>query len=136
MIPLTFILINLAQALWHWYRIVKNNELITSKRKTLEYALASILVALIILGAKGSFKSGSWLADSLPLILFCFLTRLAFYDPFLNVFRKLPIAYEGQISKKKSFYDWFESQSGLPVMFLRVVYLAAFLIYLIIYLRN
>src|SRR6187551_1425636 len=136
MIPLIYILINLGQAVWHWFRIVKNNELIKSKRKTLEYALFSILAALIILGVKGSFKSGSWLIDYLPLILFCFLTRLAFYDPFLNVLRGKKLSYEGEISRKKSFYDWFEDQTGLPIMFLRVVYLAAFLIYLIIWMRQ
>jgi len=132
MIPLIYILINLGQAVWHWFRIVKNNELIKSKRKTLEYALASILAGLIILILSG------WQLTPLifHLIAFCILTRLAFYDAFLNIFRGLPLTYEGTISKKKSLYDWIEDKLGLPIMFLRVVYLAAFLIYLIIWMRQ
>ena len=135
MIPLTYILLNLIQACWHRYLIAKNR-LILSGQKTIEYSIISIVAAVIILGVKGSFKSGSWLADSLPLILFCILTRLAFFDIFLNVLRGKQLSYEGDINRKKSFYDWFEDQTGLPIMFLRVVYLAAFLIYLIIWMRQ
>ncbi len=127
MIPLIFILINLFHALWHSY-LIKKNHLIKSGQKIIEYSLLSILagVALkMVLGCK-----------LLPLILFCFLTRLAFFDAFLNIFRGLPLTYEGQIKKGKSFGDWLENQTGLPIMFLRVVYLAAFLIYLIIWMRQ
>ena len=127
MIPLIYILLNLIHALWHSY-LIKKNRLIQSGQKIIEYSIVSILAGVIlkiVLGCK-----------LLPLILFCFLTRLAFFDPFLNVLRGKPISYEGEIKKKKSFYDWFEQQTGLPIMFLRVVYLAAFLIYLIIWMRQ
>ena len=127
MIPLVFILINLLHALWHYY-LIKKNHLIKSGQKIIEYSLLSILAGSTILILSGG--------QVVPLILFCFLTRLAFFDAFLNIFRGLPLTYEGQISKKKSFYDWFEQQTGLPIMFLRVVYLAAFLIYLIIWMRQ
>ena len=127
MIPLVYILINLIQAVWHSY-LIKKNRLILSGQKTIEYAIASILAGVILKVVLG--------CSILPLILFCILTRLAFFDPFLNLFRGLPLNYEGEIKKKKSFYDWFEQQTGLPIMFLRVVYLAAFLIYLIIWMRQ
>ena len=127
MIPLVYILINLIQAVWHSY-LIKKNRLILSGQKTIEYAIASILVGLVL---KLIFR-----VELIPLILFCLLTRLAFFDPFLNICRGLPLTYEGEIKKKKSFVDWFERQTGLPIMFLRVVYLAAFLIYLIIWMRQ
>lgn len=126
MIPLVYILINLIQAVWHSY-LIKKNRLIQSGQKIIEYSIASILAGVILI----NFPGGKFL----PLILFCILTRLAFFDPLLNILRGKPIAYEGEIKKKKSFYDWFEDQTGLPTMFLRVVYLAAFLIYLIIWIK-
>ena len=127
MTPLTYILINLIQAVWHSY-LIKKNRLIKSGQKIIEYSIVSILAGVILI----SFPGGKLL----PLILFCILTRLAFFDSFLNILRGLPLTYEGQIKKGKSFYDWFEDQTGLPIMFLRVVYLAAFLIYLIIWMRQ
>ena len=125
-IPLVYILINLIQAIWHSY-LIKKNRLILLGQKTIEYGIASILAGLVL---KLIFR-----VELIPLILFCLLTRLAFFDPFLNVLRGKPIAYEGEIKRSKSFYDWFEDQTGLPTMFLRVVYLAAFLIYLIIWIK-
>ena len=127
MIPLVYILINLIQAVWHSY-LIKKNRLIKSGQKIIEYSIVSILAGVILI----SFPGGKLL----PLILFCILTRLAFFDSFLNILRGLPLTYEGQIKKGKSFYDWFETQTGLPIMFLRVIYLAAFLIYLIIWMRQ
>ena len=127
MIPLTYILINLLQAVWHWY-LIKKNRLILSGQKTIEYSILSLLAGATILILSG--------VAVVPLILFCILTRLAFFDSFLNILRGKPLSYEGDINRKKSFYDWFEDKTGLPIMFLRVVYLAAFLIYLIIYLRQ
>src|SRR6188768_2303099 len=127
MIPLTYILLNLIHALWHSY-LIKKNRLIKSGQKIIEYSIVSILAGVILI----SFPGGKLL----PLILFCILTRLAFFDSFLNILRGLPLTHEGQIKKGKSFYDWFEDQTGLPIMFLRVVYLAAFLIYLIIWMRQ
>ena len=127
MIPLTYILINLIQAVWHSY-LIKKNRLIKSCQKIAEYGILSLLAGVVLKAALG--------CPMLPLILFCILTRLAFFDSFLNILRGKPLSYEGEISRKKSFYDWFELQTGLPVLFLRVVYLAAFLIYLIIWMRQ
>ena len=127
MIPLTYILINLIHSVWHSY-LIKKGRLIFSGQKVIEYTIASILAGLLL-----KFTGG---AKAIPLILFCFLSRLAFFDAFLNIFRGLPLTYEGTISKKKSLYDWVEDKLGLPIMFLRVVYLAAFLIYLIIWMRQ
>ena len=127
MIPIIYILLNLIHALWHSY-LIKKNRLIKSGQKIIEYCLLSILAGSTILILSGG--------QVVPLILFSVLTRLAFFDAFLNVLRGLPLTYEGQIDKKKSFGDWLENKTGLPIMFLRVVYLAAFLIYLIIWMRQ
>jgi len=127
MIPLIYILINLIQAVWHSY-LIKKNRLILSGQKTIEYSVVSILAGLVF---KLIFR-----VELIPLILFCLLTRLAFFDSFLNVLRHKPLSYEGEIKKGKSFGDWLENKTGLPIMFLRVVYLAAFLIYLIIWMRQ
>lgn len=125
MIPLTYILINLIQAVWHNY-LIKKNRLIQSGQKIIEYTIASILAGLLL-----KFTGG---AKVIPLILFCVLTRLAFYDAFLNILRGKDLFYEGQISKKKSLWDWIENKVGLPVWVFRIVYFLAFFVYLIIYL--
>ena len=125
MIPLTYILLNLLQAVWHNY-LIKKNRLILSAQKIIEYSIVSILAGLTIF----IFLEGKLV----PLILFCILTRLAFYDPFLNVLRGKDLFYEGEISKKKSLSDWIENKIGLPVWVFRIVYLVAFFVYLIIYL--
>jgi hypothetical protein len=132
-IPLTYILINLIHALWHCY-LIKKNRLIQSGQKVIEYSVLSIVAALIILWVKGSFKYGSWLTDSLPLIFFCLLSRLALFDPVLNLLRGKPIYYEGTIDRKKSGFDWLESKLPVPIWLLRLIYIAAFITYLIIYL--
>src|SRR6188768_2759732 len=112
MIPLTYILINLIQAVWHAY-LIKKNRLILSGQKTIEYSVVSILAGLVL---KLIFR-----VDLIPLILFCLLTRLAFFDAFLNVLRHKPILYEGEIKRSKSFVDWFERQTGLPVAIFRII---------------
>ncbi len=125
MIPLIYILINLIHALYHSV-LIKKGHLIQSKQKVIEYCLLSLLAG----AALKLFLVDNWL----PLILFPVLTRLAFFDPFLNLFRGKPFEYEGSISKKKSLWDWIESKLGIPIFVLRIFYLAAFVIYLIIYL--
>lgn len=127
MIPIVYILLNFLHAVWHYY-LIKKNRLIKSGQKIIEYSVISILAGLIL---------KIWFGWQLiPLILFCVLTRMAFFDIFLNLLRKMPILYEGQISKKKSLVDWIENKIGLPVWTFRVVYLSAWLAYLIIYLWN
>jgi len=124
MIPLTYILLNLIHALWHYY-LIKKNRLIQSGQKIIEYSIVSILAGVIlkiVLGCK-----------LLPLILFCLLSRLAFFDPFLNILRGKDLFYEGEISKRKSWYDWIENKIGLPTWVYRLLYIVGFFIYLIIY---
>jgi len=58
---------------------------------------------------------------------------MAFFDTFLNLLRGKPILYEGSLSKKKSLVDVFESWTGLPIWVLRLLYLAGFIAYTLIY---
>ena len=125
MIPITYILINLLQAVWHWY-LIKKNRLIQSGQKIIEYSVLSILAGVILKSVLG--------CKLLPLILFCVLTRLAFFDAFLNILRGKDLLYEGEISKRKSWTDWVENKIGLPVWVFRIFYFVAFFVYLIIYL--
>lgn len=124
MIPIVYILLNFLHAVWHYY-LIKKNRLIKSGQKIIEYSVISILAGLIL---------KIWFGWQLiPLILFCVLCRAAFFDAFLNLLRGKRFDYEGQISSKKSLWDWFENWVGLPVWFYRIIYLAAFVIYTIIY---
>src|SRR5687767_12395818 len=125
MIPITYILINFFHALWHSY-LIKKNRLIQSGQKIIEYSVISILAGLTI-----SILSG-W--QVVPLILFCLLSRMAFFDAFLNLLRGKDLLYEGEISKRKSWTDWIEDKIGLPVWVFRILYILAFFTYLIIYL--
>jgi len=127
MIPLTYILLNFIHALWHWYLITKKNRLIKSLQKTIEYSVSSILAGVALKAVLG--------CKLLPLILFCVLTRMAYFDIMLNLLRGKSWLYEGEIKKRKSWIDWFENQTGLPVAVLRIVYLVAFIVYTIIYYR-
>jgi len=124
MIPLTYILLNLIQAVWHSY-LIKKNRLILSAQKLIEYSIISILAGVILKWVRG--------CQLLPLILFCVLSRIAFFDGFLNILRGKSVLYEGEIKKKKSFYDWFEKQTALPIVILRLIYLVLFIGYLLIY---
>jgi len=124
MIPLIFILLNIIHALWHWY-LIKKNRLIQSNQKIIEYTIGSLLTGVILVTGFG--------CKLLPLILFCVLTRMAFFDTFLNLLRGKPFLYEGEISKKKGFTDWIEKQTGFPIVVLRVLYLAGFIAYTLIY---
>jgi hypothetical protein len=126
MIPITYILINFLHALWHRY-LIKRGRTIFSNQKTIEYSILSILAGVILKSVLG--------CKLLPLILFCLLTRMAFFDIFLNLLRGKSWLYEGEVKKRKSWIDWFENQTGLPVVVLRIVYIVGFLVYLIIYLK-
>jgi hypothetical protein len=124
MIPITYIVLNFLHAVWHYY-LIKKNRLILRNQKVIEYTIGSILAGLLL-----KFTGG---AKVIPLILFCVLCRLAYFDLFLNLLRGKRFDYEGEISKKKSLWDWFENWVGWPVWFYRIIYLAAFVIYTIIY---
>jgi len=125
MIPLAFILLNFLHALWHKH-LINQNYLIKSWRKIIEYTALSLLAGLTILILSGG--------QVVPLILFAVLTRLAWFDLFLNILRGKPLFYQGQISKKKSLTDWFEKQTGIPIAILMIFYIGLFVLYLIIYL--
>ena len=128
MIPLTYILINFGQALWHRYLIGKNR-LILSAQKIIEYSILSLLAGLTILILSG------WQVVPLifHLIAFCLLSRLAFYDIMLNLLRGKNWMYEGVIGKYKSFWDWLENQTGIPMIIFRLFYIALFIGYTLIY---
>lgn len=123
-IPFIYFVIVLVHAIWHWYRIVKKNELITSTEKFLEYAVACFVCFIALL---------KWV-EPLHLIVFPIVTRMAFYDALLNLFRKKGFLYEGEISKKKSWVDWIENKIGLPTWLYRLVYALLWVGYLIYYL--
>jgi len=78
------------------------------------------------------------IVTGLPIILFAFLTRLAFFDPLYNKFIKKGFLYEGVEKKKsdRSFFDWAEKKIGWPVWVYRIIYFVAYLGYLIFYLWN
>jgi len=124
MIPLTFILINFLQAFWHKY-LIQKNRLIQSGQKIIEYLTISILAGVILKIWFG------W--QLLPLIFFCLLSRLAFFDIMLNLLRGKNWLYEGSIGRYKSFWDWLERQSGIPIMIFRLLYIALFIGYTLIY---
>lgn len=123
-VPILYFVLVLSHAIWHWYRIVKKNELITSIEKFLEYSIACFVCFMALL---------KWVKP-IHLIIFPIVTRAAFYDALLNVFRKKPLLYEGEIKKKKSWIDWIENQIGLPTWSYRLVYALAYVGYLIYYL--
>ena len=125
MIPLTYILLNIIHALWHRY-LIKRSRTIYSNQKTAEYFIASVLIAVVLI---------LFHYPVFHMILFALLTRMAFFDILLNLFRGKSWLYEGEISKKKSLVDWLENKLGLPVWFLRLFYIAGYITYLIIYLR-
>ncbi len=125
-IPPIYILLNIIQAWWHSYLIVKKNKTITSSQKTFEYGLICLLTFIPLLAFE----------KALPLIILPLVTRAAFYDGLLNLFRGKPFLYEGQISKKKSVIDWIEDKIGLPIWFFRLFYSLTYISYLIYYLWN
>ena len=113
-------------ACWHGY-LIKKNRLIQSNQKIIEYTIGSLLTGVILVTGFG--------CKLLPLILFAVLTRMAFFAPMLNLLRGKSYFYRGESSRKKRWtFDWIEAKIGLPVWLLAFVYLAAYLVYLIIYL--
>lgn len=124
MIPLTFILLNLLHAVWHSY-LIKKNRLIQSGQKTIEYSIGSAITGAMLIFGLG--------CPVVPVILFCLLSRLTFFDIFLNLLRGKKWLYEGQIGKYKSFWDWFERQTGIPIIIFRLLYLVLFIGYTLIY---
>lgn len=51
--------------------------------------------------------------------------RLAFFDPFLNDFQGLPMDYEGDPrNPHRSLTDRLEAWTGVPIVYLRCIYIA------------
>ena len=123
MIPLTYILLNFVHAFWHKYLIDKNR-LIRSGQKVIEYSILSVLTGALLVLAGHQIT---------PVIIFCLLSRLAFFDIFLNLLRGKNWLYEGSIGKYKSFWDWIERQTGIPIIIFRLLYLVIFVTYTLIY---
>lgn len=122
--PLIYLLINVTHAGWHWYLIEKRNRTIRSTQKIVEYSVLCLAAGLLLLP-----YSSLW-----PLIILSLLTRMAIFDPCLNLMRGKSIWYEGQINKRKSLWDYWESLVGWPVWVYRILYLLIYIGYLIYYL--
>jgi hypothetical protein len=121
-LPAIYLIVNAAHAYWHSVRI-KKLELITAKRKRAEVI---IINSIAILALFFFFKF-------LPVLVFAFLTRIAFYDPLLAIFRGKSWLYEGEISWRKSWADRVEHGIGLPTWAFRIIYLLIYIGYSIYY---
>jgi hypothetical protein len=122
-LPFLYLAMCLLHAWYHWYKIEKENKILTSKRKIWEWGLISFVLFICLIT----------IYDPLPLIIFPIVTRLAHFDIALNLMRGKKWDYEGQISKRKSWVDWIEYKIGLPIAVLRIVYLITYFSYLFLY---
>lgn len=104
---------------------IKEGEAINHKRGAIYYLIASLILGAVFLAWSN--------APLLDIIVFPVITRMAFFDPLLNVMLGKSFIYEGVYKTKKdrSFTDWIEGKIGLSVIWLRVIYLALFIGYLI-----
>lgn len=119
-IPTIFILIVVAHALIDAYQIEKKGIYINHFKEGCYYALVCVVVSFVL------WKLGNhWLS----LAIFPLITRMAFFDGLLNLFRGKKFLYEG----KASLVDRIERAIGLPTWFMRMFYFAAYIVYLIIY---
>jgi hypothetical protein len=119
MIPIIYFVLVLAHAKYHAYLIVKKNKTIKSYQKVVEWGLASAICFFLLL------KYSGWL----PLVILPIVTRLAFFDTALNLFRKKNWLYE----KASGGVDGFEKKIGLPTWAFRLIYFAMYIVYLITY---
>lgn len=122
-LPFLYLAMCLLHAWYHWYKIEKENKTLTSTRKIWEWGFISFVLFIILIPVY----------DLVPLIILPIVTRLAHFDIALNLMRGKSWDYEGQISKRKSLYDWFEHWLGLPIAVLRIVYLITYFSYLFLY---
>jgi hypothetical protein len=127
-IPAIYLLIVIAHAYIDYYKIKVKGKFIRHKTESIYYVIVCFALFWVM----------TWLTNvtMLPLVLFPLLTRAAFFDPLLNWFRGKGILYEGEAKKNrdKSFFDNLEKSIGCPVWAYRMIYFAAYLAYLIIYL--
>jgi len=125
-IPVIYVFINIVHAVWHWHLITQFDKTIKSTQKVIEYGVLCLAAFFLLL------PYSNWL----PLIIFPVLTRAAFFDALLNALRGKNLFYDGVISKKKSWVDYIEDKIGLPQWFFKLIYLFAYITYLIIYLNG
>jgi len=121
-VPTIYFLIVFFHALIDAYKIEKKGIYINHFVEGCFYVLICGAVSITIF----MLTEVSWL----PLILFPIITRTAFFDGLLNVFRGKRILYEGAASKTDSIEKWI----GLPTVIYRIFYLLIYVGYLIIYL--
>lgn len=127
LIPFIYFLVVLIDAIINWYLIEKKNIKINHIAEGFYYSLASLILFIVIFGVTDIRAS--------PLIIFPLITRLAFFDPLLLLFRKKPLSYEGGIKpeKEKSLYDRIEKLIGIDIIWLRLIYGLAYITYIIVY---
>lgn len=120
-IPFSFLVINLIDAFTDTHTDVNH------RRGAFLYAIACIFLSVAYL--KFTDINMWWLVG------FSLLTRVASFDPFLNLLRGKPFIYEGinEGKKDKSIVDWIESKLGLSIFWLRIIYIVIYLAFLIIY---
>jgi hypothetical protein len=120
-LPSIYFVLVVAHAWYHDYLIEEKNRRIYGNQKLFEWSFISLICLCVF---------GSWV-DILPLIILPIVTRLAFFDIVLNFWRGNNWLYEGEISKKKSFWDYIENRIGLPVYVYRIIYLLMYIIYIL-----
>lgn len=117
--PILYLIINIVDA-WSDRNINVNH-----RRGALLYATASAIVSIPLLITQNL----SWLdVISLPI-----LTRAAFFSPILNIMRGKSILYTSAKKSKGqgSVIDELERRLGISTFWLRIIYLTAYLAYII-----
>lgn len=106
-----------------WQRSPKRKWTIRHGWETVAYAIICALAWQI--------TGGPWYwAGSLALT-----TRMALFDPAMNMFRKLPFDYNGE-KGSTSLQDRLENRTGIPPMAFRVGYIIVFFANLLAYYAN
>lgn len=123
-LPILFVIVVFLDALTDIIKI-RENEKINHKFGALIYFIISLVAGIVF----WAWSTATW-AD---IILFPLITRLAFFDPLLNLLLKKPFIYEGVHKPKEdsSFTDLIEKKTGISVLWLRLIYIILFIGYLI-----
>lgn len=117
-VPLVYIIINLIDAYTDRKRVVKH------KRGAYIYGAVCFIVSWPLLGL-----TPATLFDVISLPI---LTRLAIFDIVRNLFAGKDWLYEGDKNKPdKSWFDQLESKLNISIFWLRILYIAKYMAYLI-----
>lgn len=124
MIPVIYLLLVIAHAYYDSIQI-KKGIFIKHRRELFYYALACFILFWVLLSS----------SSVLPLIMLPLITRLAWFDVALNLFRGKTFTYEGSSKDKRdySFFDWLESWSNISIFWLRILYVVKYVSFLIFY---